>query len=132
MRPPVFSPPGARPLHLPVDLLVDLVGEELHVLLLLAREKEEHLPDRLLLRRLRVFRVVPDRRVLAIQRHPHHVQRVDRHSIPPSCWLRPRRAPHCASAWSLAIRPMWILSSASISSRSSRVFRSPTTPAAFP
>src|SRR3989304_3744604 len=70
---PGQNPPPRRGLHLLIDLPVDLVLKELHVLFLLLHEKKEHLPDRRLLGRPGEFRVVPDRRLLALQRHPHHV-----------------------------------------------------------
>src|SRR5512145_309715 len=115
--PPCVPSPGAHPLHLPVDFPVDLVLEELHVLLLLTGEEKEHLPDGLLLGRLRILGVVADGRLLAIQRHPHHVQGVERHRS-----LRigggALRAVYRRSAKSLSIRPRWTTSSAWSSARS--------------
>src|SRR5512141_222010 len=125
---------GGTGLHLLVRFLLDLIGEELHVLLLLPCKILEQLPDLRLRGDPGVLRVIPVRDLLAVQGHPDHIHRVDRHSFSSrkSVGRASRDAPVAQrgaggrSAMYPSIFARWFRSSSSSSARSVFVFLSST------
>src|SRR5512141_1613416 len=125
---------GCTGLHLLVRFLLDLIGEELHVLLLLPGEILEQLPDLRLRGDPGVLRVIPVRDLFTVQGHPDHIHRVDRHSVssrnsvggascdPPVS----QRGAGGRSARYPSIFARWFRSSSSSSARSAFVFFSST------